>query len=175
MSGLVWTRRATLAAISACVLAPPVFAHRAHSALTTIEWNARRSVLEVTHRLHAHDAEATLVDVMGVVRPTLDDLETLARLALYVEARFALADGDGGEIALTLLGAEAEGLTAFIYQEASLEDAPQALRIRCDILRDVFESQVNQVNWRVGEDVRTATFSDDDETQFLEISEPASE
>ncbi len=171
MSRYVWTRRAALAAFGASILARPAFAHRAHSALTTIEWNDRRSILEVTHRLHAHDAEVALADVMGVDRPTLDDLETLARLALYVEPRFALSDANGAEIVLELLGAEAEGLTAFIYQEARLEAAPEILRIRCDFMRDVFSNQTNQVNWRIGEEVRTARFSADDDVHELSASD----
>lgn len=135
-------------------------AHRARECVSRVAWVARRGALEVTHRMHAHDAELALADAMGVARPTIDQMIMRARLALYVEARFALADAESAPIPLELLGAESDGVNVYVYQEAFLDAPPAVLAVRDDILRDVFPDAVNLVNLEVGDTLRTLTFSE---------------
>lgn len=142
-------------------LALPARAHRAKAALTLITWNKAAGLLEVDHSLHAHDAEIALAQVGGVSAPDLSRLEDQARLALYVEGRFALTIPGGPPLALKLLGAEPDGDNIHIYQEVPLTAAPARLRVRNMILRDVFPVQINQVNIDMGggpDHIRTLTF-----------------
>jgi hypothetical protein len=53
-----------------------------------------------------------------------------------------------------------------VYQEFA-GDLPAGIAIRDDILRDVFPGQVNHVNVATGGEVRSVTFSGDDEWQTL--------
>lgn len=147
-------------------LVPQAQAHRAKSALTLVRWDAATGVLEVEHRLHAHDAEVALNQRTGVATPDVTQVADRARLALYCEERFTLTGRDGTVIALKTLGAELIRDYVHIYQEGRLTDRPARISVRNTILRDVFKTQVNQVNFDMeGGDpahIRTLTFTGND-------------
>lgn len=159
------TRRRALVTGGACVaavaLAPEAQAHRAQSVLTTVMWNASSSVLEVTHRLHAHDAELTLAATTGVQSVDITQVKNQAQLMLYIEKQFTMTDG-GKAIVLQPLGAEMEGEAILVYQECRLASPPKVLSIVNGILRDVFEGQTNLVNVRLAQRTRTLIFSGKD-------------
>jgi len=159
------TRRMALLTGGACVatvaLAPEALAHRAQTVLTTVMWNASSSVLEVTHRLHAHDAELTLAATTGVQSVDITQVKNQAQLLLYIEKQFTMTDG-GKTIALQPLGAEMEGEAILVYQECRLAAPPRGLLIVNGILRDVFEGQTNLVNVRLAQRTRTLIFSGND-------------
>lgn len=142
-------------------VAPTARAHRAKAALTLVRLNRAGGVLEVEHTLHAHDAEMALNQIVKMPTPDLSQLEDRARLALYVEARFALTLPDGPSLALKLLGAELDGEEVRVYQEIALATPPDRLSVRNMILRDVFPVQINQVNFDLYGDparMRSLTF-----------------
>jgi hypothetical protein len=159
------TRRMALLTCGACVatvaLAPEALAHRAQTVLTTVMWNASSSVLEVTHRIHAHDAELTLAATTGVQAVDITQVKNQAQLLLYIEKQFTMTDG-GKTIALQPLGAEIEGEAILVYQECRLATPPKVLSIVNGILRDVFEGQTNLVNVRLAQRTRTLIFSGND-------------
>ena len=159
------TRRKALLTGGACVatvaLAPEALAHRAQTVLTTVMWNASSSVLEVTHRIHAHDAELTLAATTGVQAVDITQVKNQAQLLLYIEKQFTMTDG-GKTIALQPLGAEMEGEAILVYQECRLATPPKVLSIVNGILRDVFEGQTNLVNVRLAQRTRTLIFSGND-------------
>ncbi|MFZ4684728.1 MAG: DUF6702 family protein [Hyphomonadaceae bacterium] len=159
------TRRMALLTGGACVatvaLAPEALAHRAQTVLTTVMWNASSSMLEVTHRLHAHDAELTLAATTGAQSVDITQVKNQAQLLLYIEKQFTMTDG-GKTIALQPLGAEMEGEAILVYQECRLATPPKVLSIVNGILRDVFEGQTNLVNVRLAQRTRTLIFSGSD-------------
>lgn len=159
------TRRMALLTGGACVatvaLAPEALAHRAQTVLTTVMWNTSSSVLEVTHRIHAHDAELTLAATTGVQAVDITQVKNQAQLLLYIEKQFTMTDG-GKTIALQPLGAEMEGEAILVYQECRLATPPKVLSIVNGILRDVFEGQTNLVNVRLAQRTRTLIFSGND-------------
>lgn len=159
------TRRMALLTGGACVatvaLAPEALAHRAQTVLTTVMWNASSSMLEVTHRIHAHDAELTLAATTGVQAVDITQVKNQAQLLLYIEKQFTMTDG-GKTIALQPLGAEMEGEAILVYQECRLATPPKVLSIVNGILRDVFEGQTNLVNVRLAQRTRTLIFSGSD-------------
>jgi hypothetical protein len=55
-----------------------------------------------------------------------------------------------------------------VYQEYAGE-LPARLAIRDDILRDVFPEQINHVNVATGGEVRSVTFSHDDQWRTLNL------
>jgi hypothetical protein len=165
------TRRMALLTGGACVatvaLAPEALAHRAQTVLTTVMWNASSSVLEVTHRIHAHDAELTLAATTGVQAVDITQVKNQAQLLLYIEKQFTMTDG-GNTIALQPLGAEMEGEAILVYQECRLATPPKVLSIVNGILRDVFEGQTNLVNVRLAQRTRTLIFSGNDAAKRAE-------
>jgi hypothetical protein len=165
------TRRMALLTCGSCVatlaLAPKALAHRAQTVLTTVMWNANSSMLEVTHRLHAHDAELALAATIGVAAVDITQVKSQAQLMLYIEKRFSLKDG-AKKIALQPLGAEFEGEAILLYQECKLAAPPKQLSIEDGILRDVFEGQTNLVNVRLAHKTRTLIFSGNDGVKHAE-------
>jgi hypothetical protein len=155
------TRRMAVLAGCALAVAPPALAHRAQTVLSTVMWNAGSGMLEVTHRLHAHDAELTLAATTGAPAVDITVVKNQAQLMLYVEQHFGLTDG-GRMIALQPLGAEFEGEAILLYQECKLPAPPKDLAIDNRILRDVFEGQTNLVNVRLAQRTRTLIFSGTD-------------
>ena len=135
-------------------------AHRANAAVTTIEWNERTGNLEIIHRLHAHDAQVAVSDVMGVHPPDLTELKPRAALALYVSRDFSMQNADGRRLRQEIVGAELQGNYVYVYQEVALEKAPECLLITNGIMLDVFRKQINTVNFKTPHGVRSAEFSE---------------
>jgi len=115
-------------------------AHRGHGVWTDIVWSGNH--FEITHRFHAADGLAANRFVGG--SGALTNAEDLARLALYVEQRFAIVDtisndSDTNQVAeLKTLGAEVDDDFVYVYQEwwpLSLPDA--ALQLKHSVLLDV--------------------------------------
>ena len=149
-----WRRLAL--AVSAICLTLPSLADRIPGSLTTIAWNEASGRTEIVHRLHSHDAELGIPGVPGEASLSMLDLEARARAALYVEARFFIAN-DNGKLELTLIGAELDGQYLLVYQELA-ERLSGRLRVRSDILRDAYPAQINQVNIDDGGTVHTLAF-----------------
>lgn len=141
--------------------APPALAHRSQTVLSTVMWNAATSVLEVTHRMHAHDAELALQATTGAAQVDITVVKNQAQLMLYVEDRFKLTDG-AAKLGLNAVGAELEGQEILLYQEIKLKAPPTKLAIEDGLLRDVFEGQTNLVNVRLAQRTRTMIFSGSD-------------
>ncbi|NOX70141.1 MAG: hypothetical protein GXP15_13215 [Gammaproteobacteria bacterium] len=153
--------RRTIVAAAALGIACSAFAHRAPGSLTTIKWNATSGRTEIVHRLHSHDAELGVGDVLKRVDLSAIDLAGRAYIALYVEERFRMADANG-ELELSLVGAILEGDHILVYQEYAGR-LPHTVRIRDDILRDAYPAQVNQVNIEDGDATHSLVFANDDE------------
>ena len=161
-SGRMLSRRLALAAACVLAAAPPAFAHRSQSVLTTVNWNAATSTLEVMHRIHAHDAEVGLMQSTGSTENVdITIVRNQAQLMLYVEKHFSLS-GPEGPIALEPLGAEFQSEAIVLYQEAKLKAPPPELAVDNQILRDVFDGQTNLVNVKLGKRIRTLIFANKD-------------
>ena len=115
--------------------------------------------VEVAHRLVIHDAESTLMSVLGARADLVGNSEAQAKFETYVAERFVLADGETGKpLSLTLLGGEVERGYYWVYQEAPLSEAPAALSITNGVLMDAIPAQTNRVNVLYGDDVETLVF-----------------
>lgn len=158
------TKRGLRAAALLCGLAiATTAAHgdRERLSFSTVEWSAPAQSLDVTHRIHLHDAQQALVRAGLLTEPDLVPLINRARLALYVGQQFRIA-GEKSDIDLDTLGAEIEGNYVYIYQQAEMDAAPDALYVQCNILRTVFSDQSNHVNVKLSETVQTLTFAPGD-------------
>lgn len=151
-------------------LAGNAWAHRVPESLTTVEYNPQSGSTEIIHRMHRHDAELAMAALMEQPGVSLEELAVRARLALYVEAHFAIApwvNGEPGEpLALKLVGAQLEGDHVLVFQEWPGR-LPGSVALRDDILRDRFPGQVNKVNITTEQGVRTLDFRGD--ARWVEI------
>jgi hypothetical protein len=148
-------------AIAALGCALTAFAHRAPGSLTTIEWNPATERTEIIHRLHSHDAELGIGAILDMPDLSVLDLEGRAYIALYVEERFRIAD-DNGDFSLALIGAELAGDHVLVFQELR-ERLPGKFRVYDGILRDIYPTQINQVNIEDGGAVHSLAFANNDD------------
>ncbi len=157
------SRRHICCGVAAAALLPArAWAHRQAQTYTDVRWNAVSGYLQVTHQYHSHDAAMALSQIGLLQQPDLTSLKERARLALYTEAQFALAQTDGTPLPLTLLGAELDGASAYVYQEAKLDSAPKGLIVTCRLLRDIIPEQINDVDIRLGGPVISLQFKKSD-------------
>jgi hypothetical protein len=137
------------------------FAHRQKKTLTTIEWNAEAQMLYVIHSYHLHDAETALAAKGIIEKADLYSLKARAQLALYTAERFSLSS-EGKDIELEILGAETEARTVYVYQQARMAKAPQALRVNASMLRDIIPEQLNNVDVTLNGKIHSLQFKDGD-------------
>jgi|GEM_PF-3194386 len=146
-------------------------AHRLNLITSDIEWRVEEQTLDVSHRLHLEDALALLA-TLGA-RDGVLDLEASARLLNYVDERFALTTKNG-TLKLEPFGAHLQGDSLFVYQRVSLGHLPQALEVKNLLMHDIEPAMSNQVNWRVGELVRSHSGHRDAPVAWLSLA-PATE
>lgn len=93
----------------------PAGAHRGHAVWTDIVWSGES--FEIVHRMHLADA-IVVNRYMGGTEP-IEELRSLALVALYVDERFKLlsAERQGAAIKLETIGAEIEDDFLLVYQE----------------------------------------------------------
>jgi len=152
-----------LGLLSSCQIS--AFAHRQKQTHSSIAWNGGNNILEITHRLHMHDAERALAVLGKINRPDLSSLKARALLALQIETQFKISDLDGDQIFIEILGAEIEGPHVYVYQEAKLSSKPDGLLILNQVLHDVYPDQMNHVNIEISDTVRTAVFASGDKAK----------
>jgi hypothetical protein len=144
-------------------------AHRLPEGVTTISSGGSGETVDIVHRLHVHDAELGLAELLQNPQLTLDTLEMQARFALYVEQQFKMLDkATGKPLTLVLVGAELEGDYILVYQQVE-EPLPIWLSVRNGVLRDVFPDQINKVNFAMDAGLRTLMFAGGDEWKDLQL------
>ncbi|MEO0548581.1 MAG: DUF6702 family protein [Pseudomonadota bacterium] len=142
-------------------LAVTAQAHQQKAAFTDIFVNPRAGMVEVVHSFILHDAEAALFEATGMTGDLYRDPSVQAAFATYAVDRFELTNdaGDAAPLALTLLGFEVADGRLLIYQEAPVPDDLHMFKVQAGALRDVWPDQVNTVNVRRGDTLRTLTFT----------------
>ena len=116
--------------------------------------------IEVAHRLSIHDAESTLMNVLGARADLVGDADAQRKLSVYVSQMFELSDTSTGQpIELTLLGGEVERGYFWVYQEAETPDAIRDYSIRDAVLMDAIPRQSNRVNVKLHDEIKTLVFN----------------
>jgi len=159
------SRRQTLSILSGTAIMAALpslgYAHRQKTTLSQVEWNESNKTLYVTHSYHMHDAETALAAAGIIAKPDLTSLRARAKLALYTARHFELSTNDT-EIDLDLLGAEHEGRTVYVYQEAYMDNAPTGLTVSASMLRDIIPGQLNNVDVTLTGELTSVQFKDKD-------------
>ena len=139
------------------VIPPAAYADRERLSFSEVSYNQGSELLEVTHRLHLHDAQQALTGEGLLSTPDLTPLRARAALALYVANQFKINRGET-LLLLETLGAQIEGNYIYIYQQAAMKTEPQQLTIHCEILQSIFSDQANHVNVKLKQSLTTLTF-----------------
>ncbi len=118
--------------------------------------------VEVAHRLVIHDAESTLMSVLGARADLVGDPEAKAKFEAYVASKFALRrEAADQPLELQLLGGEVERGYYWVYQEAILDTPLQGMSIEHGVLMDAIPRQTNRVNIKYAGEISTLVFRAD--------------
>lgn len=151
---------------AAILLAAPAHAHRGHDALSVVTVEANGGVT-VSHRFEAQDIEPVLGQIAPDAQPSLDDPQAVAAFVAYLGRNFAMTS-EHGPVALTPGEIEVGPAQIRIAFTGRIARPPSRLTVRSGILTDVHARQVNQVNVRFGQIVRTLVFTGED-TQTIAL------
>lgn len=156
-----------LAGVLSAFLSPSAVAHRLNLVTSDIVWQVDDRAFEITHTLHLDDA-LTLLASLGVDDGVLD-LPASARLMHYLGQRFELATAEA-KLVIEPFGAHINDGVLYIYQRAALNALPPALEVRNSLLHDQVSNPQNQVNWRVGDIVRSYSGGPDQPVSWLALA-----
>lgn len=127
---------------------------------------------EVAHRLVIHDAESTLMNVLGARADLVGDAEAQARFAAYVAEQFTLLDAaTETPIPITLLGGEVERGYYWVYQEGEIAPGQTGLVLSQSVLMDAIPRQTNRVNVKYKDGLETFVFTAPARPELYEFSE----
>lgn len=149
--------RCLLIVALALLATTPATAHRGHDGLTLVTIT-KDGKLTVSHRFEAHDLEPMLARIAPEAQPSLDDPQALQGLVSYLNTHFRLVAGRT-PIALRQQGVDATSNIVQVDFVGKLPAATRALSITNTLFDGLRARQVNQVNVRRGNVVRTMTFA----------------
>ena len=133
----------------------PVFAHQQKEAYSTILFNSRSGMLEISHRFYVHDAEHALELATGESADLSSDEQSQQSFADYLLSHFAIKVQDQ-LIQLDVVGFEVEGKYFWVYQEVEQPLIVSALSVRMTALQEVWSTHTNHVNVQGKHGVRSA-------------------
>lgn len=160
MSGL----RRCLWAMLLAALCAQVAAHRQSGVVSTLHF-APSGEIEITHRIHAHDA-------LGLIPGSepLESVEGRAHVALHVESHFALRNAlDRPPLELSMLGVEVDGNDVYVYQIARAPTAPVELLVNNSMLDEMATTAAHVVNVEIDQRTSGNTLASADRWQRLDL------
>lgn len=148
-------------------LPPSAQAHRLEAALSVVEVNPSSGILEITHRLYAHDLEHAL-DLGPIGAGYFETPEGREAIRLYSLRQFQIGDEKGRPLPLTFIGAELSGDLLYVYFEAGRYRGKR-LTLDSNLLQDFTAAQVNQINVRRNGKTVSARFAVGTPAQILAL------
>lgn len=151
---------AFIAILVSLVLSLPAFAHQQKEGLTTVLFNPRTGNIEIMHRIYMHDAEHAVKELFSKKADILKDPDTQRLFAEYVAKNFGLYNELDHPFKLNKVGHEVEGRFFWIYQETEKPAEIGTIKVRHDVLRDLWPSQNNLINFEGKGKIKSLNFSD---------------
>ena len=123
-------------------------AHTYFFGVTDINLNPKSEHIEIIHQLTVHDIENAIAQIQQVhFYP--EHLHYDEFIQDYIEQHFDLSRNNQ-KIELHWLGFEVKRGQLFAYQESTSKNSLKGLKVKNTLLVDVFEKQINTVNYQSG-------------------------
>ena len=139
----------SVATLLALLVGPPprASAHRYHTSVTRLEYNAEERLVEITVQTFADDVESALGKRSGAPGSVRLDLspKTNALVLDYLRNVLVLKSGSA-ELELQWIGMELKGYTVWIYLQAKAPEGISKTSLHNKLLFELFTDQVNIVN-----------------------------
>lgn len=142
-------------------------AHRYHTSLTRIDYNADEQIAEITLQLFSDDFEAALTRKTG--KPVnLDKTLKLDEIILsYLSDRFVIKNKSGETKKLRYIGFERTNDAFRLYIEATVPEGLDGATLENTVLFDQFDDQTNLVTSRFNSVKTDLVFRPNDKAQAL--------
>jgi hypothetical protein len=143
-------------------------AHEFHTSLAQVHYNQSNKSFEITLRVFTDDLEAAL-SLMNDSKVAIDAPQAEKLIEQYLNKNFVLLDKQNKKKVLSFIGKEVEVDVTWIYAEVPLAEALSGLKLQNSILTELFNDQVNIVNFKYLTTVRTFMFKPRETVQSLGI------
>ncbi|WND02848.1 hypothetical protein QGN29_00540 [Temperatibacter marinus] len=143
-------------------------AHRLKTCVTTLVWE-QDGVMQVTHKVHFHDAQRVLARMAENKSETLFTELGIARMALYMNEDFEVTVADL-KVTFTPLGGEVDGDYLYIYLESDKPITGHRFTVKSDIFRKDFSTQYNKVIGKRGDLEKAASFGKKNQVETVDFS-----
>ncbi|MEA5404068.1 DUF6702 family protein [Arcicella sp. DC2W] len=134
--------------------------HAFHTSLTEMRYNAKSKGFEVSLRVFTDDLEKVLSHDNQNKKIVIENNDKNdALVEQYVKKHFMLVNSKNQLKAIQYIGKEKEGDATWIYLELPINEAISGLKLKNDVLIDMFEDQTNIVNVFVKEEKTSFIFN----------------
>jgi hypothetical protein len=138
-------------------------AHELKMALSTVIVNEVRGELELTHRYYLHDVEHAVTHLFGDEADVFSNETIQNKFIEYVYERIQLQQSNGVLLPLFRMGIRIDKSFLYVYQRSFLPDKVMQLSMQNTVLRDVWNTQINLVNFKKNNVTRTLHFDGNDD------------
>lgn len=146
-------------------------AHQQKQAITSVMFNSRTEMVEISHRFYVHDAEHAVKRIVDKKADLLHSKVSQLRFAEYVAQHFFLRDDKSKTFDLRLIGFEVEGKFFWVYQEFPTAKTVKKIHVKHTSLQDIWPRQTNIVNIEKRGTVRSLQFDASDEWKTADVSQ----
>lgn len=151
---------------------PAVEAHRYHTSLTRMDYNAKEKIIETSIQIFTHDL-VPLLEQRSKKRIDLEKTPGIDKLIFdYLSENFILKDNKGEAKKIKWVGKELDVDTARVYVEISSDKSPDGFSLRNTLFFESFPEQTNLVLARFDEKKADLLFKVGD--KFKEIKQTVS-
>lgn len=134
--------------------------HAFHTSLTEMRYNTKSKGFEVSLRVFTDDLEKVLSHDNQNKKIVIENNDSNdALVEQYVKKHFMLVNAKNQLKAIQYVGKEKEGDATWIYLEIPLNEAVSGLRLKNDVLIDMYDDQTNIVNVFVQDDKKSFIFN----------------
>ncbi|HEX8633490.1 MAG TPA: DUF6702 family protein [Pyrinomonadaceae bacterium] len=142
-------------------------AHKFHTSFTEADYNAAERSLQITLRTFPDDLEKVLNRRGGTAVRLDRKQEAEPLLVAYLQETFQLKNAAGEIVKLSWVGMDAGVDSAWLYFEARLPEGCAGTTLRNRFMFDLYDDQINLVNFKQDGKKRALTFKNGDNFQPL--------
>ncbi len=127
--------------------------HKFHASITQMDYDAKAQSIEAVTRFFLDDFEAAISqhaqrEIKFATPAALKDKAHLNAVVAYVRERIELKSAKGVAVKFALVGLEMQGDMIWVYYEGKLVGGLANAQVRQRALHELYEDQVNIVNYK---------------------------
>lgn len=143
--------------------------HEFHTSLAQVHYNKSSQSFEITLRVFTDDLEDALTLMNNNAKVSIDAQQADRLIEQYLTKNLIFYDKQNQKKGLAFIGKEVEVDVTWIYAEVSVTELPAGMRLQNSILTELFNDQVNIVNFKYLTTIRTFMFKNNETIQSLDI------